>query len=170
MRFEHEPVMAREALELLDVEGGGWFLDATVGGGGHAALILESNPHTMLVALDQDPEAVEAARRRLDPYGERARVVEANFRDAARLTELDIDIDLDGALMDLGVSSHQIDTTARGFWRWNSFRVKISPSGSNAVPSRSKTRYAWRHRSPRRSRPPTSAASSIAISSRPMCG
>jgi 16S rRNA (cytosine1402-N4)-methyltransferase len=114
-RFEHEPVMAREALDLLDAGRGGWFLDATIGGGGHAALILESSPDTRLIGLDQDPEAVEAATRRLAPYGERARVLEGNFRDAARITELDIDVGLDGALMDLGVSSHQIDTKARGF-------------------------------------------------------
>lgn len=113
-RFEHEPVMAREALELLDVEGGGWFLDATLGGGGHAVLILEANPGNRLIGLDQDPEAVAAATRRLAPYGERVQVLEGNFRDASGLTELDID-GLDGALMDLGVSSHQIDTTARGF-------------------------------------------------------
>ena len=86
-RFEHEPVMAREALELLEVESGGFYLDATVGGGGHAALILESSPATRLLGLDQDPEAVAAAKRRLTSYGERVRIVEGNFRDAARMTE-----------------------------------------------------------------------------------
>jgi len=113
--FEHEPVMADETLELLGPERGGRFLDATVGGAGHAMRILESSSDTSLIGLDQDWEAVEAARARLADFGERATILAGNFRDAAALLEEYTDVGLDGALLDLGVSSHQVDTTARGF-------------------------------------------------------
>ncbi len=113
--FSHHPVMADETVRLLEPERGGQFLDATVGGGGHAERILESSPAATLIGLDQDPEAVAAARKRLSVFGDRARLVTGNFRDAAELVEEYIDVGLDGALLDLGVSSHQIDTTARGF-------------------------------------------------------
>lgn len=113
--FEHEPVMADETLELLGPERGGRFLDATVGGAGHAIRILESSPDTSLIGLDQDWEAVEAARARLAEFGERATILAGNFRNAAALLEEYTDVGLDGALLDLGVSSHQVDTTARGF-------------------------------------------------------
>jgi 16S rRNA (cytosine1402-N4)-methyltransferase len=113
--FTHQPVMVDEVLELLGVERGGRFLDGTVGGAGHAVRILESSSTATLIGLDQDEEAVAAARERLAGFGDRARVLAGNFRDAAELLEDYIDIGLDGALLDLGVSSHQIDTMARGF-------------------------------------------------------
>lgn len=113
--FSHQPVMADEVLKLLEPERGLWFLDGTVGGGGHAERILESNPAVTLIGLDQDTEAVAAARVRLARFGDRAIVMTGNFRDAAELLEEYRDVGLDGALLDLGVSSHQIDTMARGF-------------------------------------------------------
>jgi 16S rRNA (cytosine1402-N4)-methyltransferase len=113
--FSHQPVMADEVLKLLEPERGLWFLDGTVGGGGHAERILESNPTATLIGLDQDPDAVEAARARLARFEDRAIVMTGNFRDAAELLQEYIDVGLDGALLDLGVSSHQIDTMARGF-------------------------------------------------------
>ncbi len=113
--FSHQPVMAQEVLKLLEPERGSRFLDATVGGGGHAQRILEANPAATVIGLDQDTEAVAATRERLADFGDRATVVTGNFRDAAELIGKYIDVGLDGALLDLGVSSHQIDTTARGF-------------------------------------------------------
>jgi 16S rRNA (cytosine1402-N4)-methyltransferase len=113
--FSHQPVMADEVLKLLEPERGLRFLDGTVGGGGHAERILESNPAATLIGLDQDTEAVAAARVRLARFGDRAIVMTGNFRDAAELLEEYKDVGLDGALLDLGVSSHQIDTMARGF-------------------------------------------------------
>jgi 16S rRNA (cytosine1402-N4)-methyltransferase len=113
--FSHQPVMVEEVLKLLEPGRGSRFLDATVGGGGHAQRILESNSEATLIGLDQDSDAVSAARERLVEFGDRAEVVTGNFRDAAELLEEYGDVGLDGALLDLGVSSHQIDTTARGF-------------------------------------------------------
>jgi 16S rRNA (cytosine1402-N4)-methyltransferase len=113
--FSHQPVMPDEVLKLLEPERGLWFLDGTVGGGGHAERILESNPAATLIGLDQDPDAIEAARARLARFGDRAMVMTGNFRDAAELLQEYKDVGLDGALLDLGVSSHQIDTMARGF-------------------------------------------------------
>lgn len=113
--FEHTPAMPEEVLRYLRPERGGRFLDATVGGGGHAARLLEASPAVRVVGIDQDPEAIEAARARLAAYGDRVELIEANFRDLDRIrSRTDID-DLAGALLDLGVSSHQIDTQARGF-------------------------------------------------------
>lgn len=107
--------MPDEVLRMLRAERGGLFLDATVGGAGHAVRLLDAGPAVRVIGIDQDRDAIRAARRRLEAYGDRARVVEANFRDLGRLEISDEIEDLAGALLDLGVSSHQIDTTARGF-------------------------------------------------------
>ncbi len=112
--FQHEPALPEEVLGYLRPERGGAFLDATVGGGGHAARLLEAGPAARVIGIDQDPEAIEAAKRRLAPWEARVTLLQANFRDLDRLPEGHIH-DLAGALLDLGVSSHQIDTTARGF-------------------------------------------------------
>ncbi|MCL7966979.1 MAG: 16S rRNA (cytosine(1402)-N(4))-methyltransferase RsmH [marine benthic group bacterium] len=114
--FSHEPVLAEEVLELLEPGRGGTFLDATIGGAGHAERILESDPTVRLIGLDRDPDALAAAARRLGVRGDRASLIRGNFRNAPELVaELSSEGDLAGALLDLGVSSHQIDTTARGF-------------------------------------------------------
>jgi 16S rRNA (cytosine1402-N4)-methyltransferase len=107
----HEPVMVAEVLEYLRPERGGLYFDGTLGGGGHAAALLGMSAAARVIGVDQDAEALEVAGRRLAPYGERAKLVRANFADAAEsLAE-----PLSGALLDLGVSSHQIDEAARGF-------------------------------------------------------
>jgi 16S rRNA (cytosine1402-N4)-methyltransferase len=114
--FSHEPVLAEEVVEYLAAGRGGVFLDGTLGGGGHAERILEAGPNTRLIGLDRDPEALAAAGGRLGIRGDRVVLLKGNFRDAAKIVADRDDIDdLAGALLDLGVSSHQIDTTARGF-------------------------------------------------------
>lgn len=119
--YRHEPVMVEEVLEHLRPDRGGWYLDGTVGGGGHAAALLERSREGRLIGLDRDPAAVQAARRRLAEYGDRVRIVRANFRNAAEVIDGTVELEggLAGALLDLGVSSEQIETTARGF----SFRL-----------------------------------------------
>ncbi|RMF46160.1 MAG: 16S rRNA (cytosine(1402)-N(4))-methyltransferase RsmH [Deltaproteobacteria bacterium] len=118
--FAHRPVMPEQVLQLLRPQSGGVYLDGTVGGGGHAALVLEASaPDGRLIGLDRDPEALAAAAERLRPFGERAILVRSAFADFPRVLEgLGID-GLDGMLLDLGVSSHQLDTAGRGF----SFRL-----------------------------------------------
>ncbi|MDI7246880.1 MAG: 16S rRNA (cytosine(1402)-N(4))-methyltransferase RsmH [Bacillota bacterium] len=112
----HVPVMRDEVLWMLRPRSGGTYLDCTVGGGGHAAAVLEhAGPGAFLVGIDRDPEALEFAGRRLAPFGEAFRLVQGNFTDlAAILGEAGIE-QVDGVLMDLGVSSHQFDDPSRGF-------------------------------------------------------
>lgn len=114
--FSHLPVLPEEVLALLDPAPGGIYLDGTVGGGGHARLILEASaPDGRLIGLDRDPSALRKAAEVLAPFGERVALRHRNFSEAAGvLAELGIG-GLDGMLLDLGVSSHQLDEASRGF-------------------------------------------------------
>jgi 16S rRNA (cytosine1402-N4)-methyltransferase len=112
---EHEPVLLSETITLLEPSSDGLYLDGTLGGGGHAEAILDaSSPGGRLIGLDRDPRAVERARTRLDRFGDRVELYEQNFAEIDGMPEL-ASIRLDGALLDLGVSSAQIDEKARGF-------------------------------------------------------
>ena len=115
MGFGHEPVMVEEVLAHLEPERGGWYLDGTVGGGGHTEAIVERAKSATVVGLDRDPDAIDAAQRRLTGHEGRVRLREADFRDAPEVLETLKIEELAGALLDLGVSSYQLDTTARGF-------------------------------------------------------
>lgn len=111
--FRHEPVLAREVLEVLRPRPGELFLDGTLGGGGHSGLLLEAGAR--VIALDKDPRALAAATARLARFGEAFRAVRSDFRDAKNVLEaLGIGA-VDGALVDLGVSSPQLDEAERGF-------------------------------------------------------
>jgi 16S rRNA (cytosine1402-N4)-methyltransferase len=110
----HVPVMTREVVALLRPERGGLYVDCTTGLGGHTAAILAAGA-TRVLALDRDPDALEAARASLAEWGDRAELVHADYRDlAAVLDERGIDA-VDGTLADLGVSSLQLDAPDRGF-------------------------------------------------------
>ena len=114
-RFEHRPVMLDEVVELLAGVPAGIYLDATLGGAGHAGALLDAAPQLSLVGLDQDPEAVEAATAALRRFGSRARVVRSRFDRAGEVLDR-IGVDgLSAALFDLGVSSPQFDRPERGF-------------------------------------------------------
>jgi 16S rRNA (cytosine1402-N4)-methyltransferase len=108
--------MPAEVLELLAPRPGGIYLDGTVGGGGHARLILEaSSPDGQLIGLDRDPAALAAAASVLAPFGERVRLCRGSFAVLDEtLANLGVPL-VDGILLDLGVSSHQLDTPERGF-------------------------------------------------------
>lgn len=111
----HEPVLLSETIALLEPRSNGLYLDGTLGGGGHAEAILDaSSPGGRLIGLDQDPRAIEYARRRLERFGDRVELFELNFSEIDETPEL-AGRRLDGALLDLGVSSPQIDEKARGF-------------------------------------------------------
>jgi len=112
----HLPVLLRETVAALGCHPGGVWVDGTVGAGGHAEAILRAtSPDGRLLACDRDPHAIAAARRRLAPFGARLEIRQADFRslpawlDAAGLAPID------GALLDLGVSSMQLDDPERGF-------------------------------------------------------
>ncbi len=111
--FSHLPVMLAEVLEALDIRPDGIYLDGTAGGGGHSFEIAKRLTTGHLIALDRDPEAVAAATKRL--AGLPATVIESNFRQAGAILPPLGYTALDGALLDLGVSSHQLDTAHRGF-------------------------------------------------------
>ena len=114
--FEHVPVLLNECLDGLAIDPAGTYLDGTAGGAGHSrqiALRLDAEQGGRLISLDQDPDAVQTARARL--AGLPATVVQINFRYAGQaLEQLGIE-KINGALLDLGVSSHQLDDAARGF-------------------------------------------------------
>ncbi len=114
--FEHEPVLLEPVLDLIAPTSGGVYCDATVGGGGYAEKLLEaSSPDGRLVGIDRDKEAVDAARARLARFGERVSILHGKFSQLeAMLEEAGIKC-LDGLVVDLGVSSHQLDTAKRGF-------------------------------------------------------
>lgn len=109
----HEPVLSSEVLHWMDPSGSGLYLDGTVGGGGHAGLLLASCRRCRVIAVDRDPEALAVAESTLVFAGDRVRFIHARFDEVLDASnELE---SLDGALLDLGVSSHQLDTEVRGF-------------------------------------------------------
>lgn len=115
-QFSHIPVLLDETLELLAPARGGIFVDGTLGGGGHAEAVLSRLPETgRLIGIDRDWEAVRAAGDRLSSYGDRFTALHGNFFDmSALLSQIGVNA-VDGILLDLGVSSHQLDTQERGF-------------------------------------------------------
>src|SRR3954469_23634994 len=109
----HRPVLVRESVELLAPRAGSLVVDGTCGGGGHSAEILRTGADVL--GLDQDPDAIAFAGEKLGDYGGRLRLVQANFREAGKvLDELGI-VGIGGALLDLGVSSRQLENASRGF-------------------------------------------------------
>ena len=113
--FSHKPVLLDEVLDALSLHGDGMFLDGTVGGAGHSSAIASKLTTGKLIALDRDDTAIAVASERLSRFGDRAEVVKSNFVDMAKVCEDKGIKALDGILLDLGVSSHQLDTPERGF-------------------------------------------------------
>ena len=114
MSFEHLPVLANETIESLNIKPDGIYIDGTAGGGGHSQLILSRLTTGRLIAIDQDPDAINATSARLMPYG-CVNVVKANFADMQQVAQSYGINKVDGILLDIGVSSHQLDTPERGF-------------------------------------------------------
>jgi len=113
--FSHDPVMLAEITSLFADVPAGTIVDATFGGGGHSESLLESRPDLTIVGVDQDAEALAAATKRLDRFGDRVRTIHRRFDQLGEaLNEYQID-DVSGVLFDLGVSSPQLDRADRGF-------------------------------------------------------
>ena len=136
MSTYHEPVLGEEALELLEPQDSGLYLDGTVGGGGHTRLILERCSGCRVLAVDRDPDALAEARARLARFEGRVRFLATRFDLAADDPEAR-DRGLDGALLDLGVSSHQLDADARGFAFRRGVALDMRMDPSEGVDARS---------------------------------
>ena len=113
--FDHIPVLRDEVVSLFADVPPGVVVDATVGGGGHAASLLEAFPALRVLGLDRDPSALEAASRRLSPFGDRVSLVRSPFSALDSVLQEQGVAPLSGALFDLGVSSPQLDRAGRGF-------------------------------------------------------
>jgi 16S rRNA (cytosine1402-N4)-methyltransferase len=131
--FVHRPVMAREVVELLAPVPAGTVVDATVGAGGHAALLLDARPDLRLLGIDRDPAAVVAARTALAPYGERVRVVSGGFEDLTDIVNAESEGTIVGVLFDLGVSSPQLDRAERGFSYWSDAPLDMRMDSSQSL-------------------------------------
>lgn len=115
MEFSHYSVMLNECIEGLNIKPDGIYVDCTAGGGGHSEEILKRLTTGKLISIDQDDFAIDTCLKKFEKYGERSIVVKNNFSELNQvLVELNIH-NIDGVLMDLGVSSHQLDTPIRGF-------------------------------------------------------
>ncbi len=114
-RFEHVPVMCDEVLDVLAEVPPGLVVDATLGGGGHSAALLAANDHLSILGLDRDEMALQAAAKRLAPYGDRVAVRHARFDDLEATVRSLGHTRVSGCLFDLGVSSPQLDLAERGF-------------------------------------------------------
>jgi 16S rRNA (cytosine1402-N4)-methyltransferase len=135
--FAHDPVLAAEVIEHLSPKDQGVYIDATVGGAGHAALLLTSAPGARLIGIDRDPAAVAASREVLARFGDRAEVVHGAFGELPGLPRLHALLaargiaGVDGILLDLGVSSPQLDVAERGFsfTRAGPLDMRMDPAG-----------------------------------------
>lgn len=113
--FSHRSVLLAECIEGLNIRADGIYVDGTAGGGGHSAAIAAELTTGKLIAIDRDEAAIAAASERLAPFGDRAVVVRSNFSEISSVLDgLNIER-IDGLLLDLGVSSYQLDTPERGF-------------------------------------------------------
>lgn len=133
MEFSHVPVLLLEAIEGLNVEESGVYIDGTAGGGGHSEAILKKLKSGKLISIDQDPDAIAFLREKLAKY-ENSIVVQENFLNMDKVArELFIN-EVDGVLLDLGVSSHQFDTKERGFsYRYDApLDMRMSQKGVSA--------------------------------------
>jgi len=131
--FKHIPVMMNEVLQGLKLHDGGLYVDCTMGGAGHSEAIL-SCCDCRLIAIDQDEEAIFAGMQRLAPYGERKQIVRNNFGNLAEIgQQLGVMGKVDGILMDIGVSSHQLDKAERGFSYMNDAPLDMRMDKSAAL-------------------------------------
>ncbi|MBQ2472807.1 MAG: 16S rRNA (cytosine(1402)-N(4))-methyltransferase RsmH [Lachnospira sp.] len=116
MEFKHYSVLLEETIENLNIKPDGIYVDGTLGGAGHSSVIASKlGPNGRLIGIDQDENAIEAASKRLEPFKDRVTIVRDNYVNFKKVLD-DLNIDkIDGVVLDLGVSSYQLDTVERGF-------------------------------------------------------
>ncbi len=113
--FKHESVLPEEVIRYLNIKPDGIYVDGTLGGAGHSSLILKQLTRGKLIGIDQDADALKAAEERLKPFADRTILVKDNYVNIRRILEqLNIE-KVDGILLDIGVSSYQLDNPERGF-------------------------------------------------------
>jgi len=161
LTFVHRPVMVQEVLWALAVRPGGFYIDGTVGEGGHAEAILRAAPGVRLLGIDLDPQALEVARARLSPFGDAVILVEGNYREMAQICRERGLGPADGILLDLGLSSFQLAQEGRGFsfQRDDPLDMRYSPRQSltaativNTYSEEELAEILWRYGEERRSR------------------
>lgn len=115
MEFNHYSVLLEECIEQLDIKENGIYVDGTLGGAGHSSEIVKRLKDGRLIGIDQDNDAIAAATARLEEYQDKVTIVKSNYENMPKVLD-DLGIDkVDGILLDLGVSSFQLDTKERGF-------------------------------------------------------
>lgn len=116
MEFKHYSVLLNETIENLNIKPDGIYVDGTLGGAGHSSVIASKlGPKGRLIGIDQDENAIEAASKRLEPFKDKVTIVRDNYVNFKKVLD-DLNIDkIDGVVLDLGVSSYQLDTVERGF-------------------------------------------------------
>lgn len=134
MNFSHKPVLLEETIDALNIKPDGIYVDGTAGGGGHSSEILKRlSPNGRLISIDQDPDAIEAVTERFKDY-KNSIICKGNFSDVVSIVNgLGIE-SIDGIMLDIGVSSRQLDTPERGFsFHYDApLDMRMSQSGASA--------------------------------------
>ncbi|MCR5727793.1 MAG: 16S rRNA (cytosine(1402)-N(4))-methyltransferase RsmH [Lachnospiraceae bacterium] len=115
LQFNHKSVLLDETIEGLNIKDDGIYVDGTLGGGGHSFEIAKKLKSGRLIGIDQDPDAIKAAEVRLESYKDRVDIVKSNYENIGEILKSKNIDGVDGILLDLGVSSYQLDTPSRGF-------------------------------------------------------
>lgn len=133
MEFKHVSVLFKETIDGLDLKEGGIYVDGTLGGGGHSFGMLSSGVDIKVIGIDQDSEAINAAKKRLEEFSDKVTFVNDNFSNIKNiLKELGID-SIDGVVLDLGVSSYQLDNAERGFSYMHDARLDMRMNTENEL-------------------------------------
>ena len=136
-QFHHISVLLKECIEGLDIKSGGIYVDGTLGGAGHSSQIAARLTTGRLIGIDRDPVALKAASQRLEPYKENVTLVHSNFSEMAQVLK-DLNISgVDGVLLDLGVSSPQLDDGDRGFSYMVDAPLDMRMNGEDALSAES---------------------------------